>query len=157
MRDNLGRRSVCYMLPADTLVFRVSSGVQMRKGQVPDHTLSLGPGPAGPITRQPGRRAFFETCNVTNHSGEGLSFAEVSVGNGEWMSGASPDALPAFVAQLLRETGVGCAGLWNPQWDDFSGTCGGDSFPLTKAASSPFQLESVTSLPFLREATQLDA
>ncbi|XP_065291308.1 uncharacterized protein [Dermacentor albipictus] len=129
-------QSACYLLPADTYTFKVA--------QVADDTpapseQSLGPGVEGNVTGEPGRMAYFESCQlVAAYATLALSFGVVAAKLDSWVSYTQPRLLAAFVERLHDNVSATCVGLWNPQWDDFGALCGSESYPLARAVFRHF-------------------
>ncbi|XP_050036441.2 uncharacterized protein [Dermacentor andersoni] len=128
--------SICYMLPADVLSFRVARGYD---GNVSDSVLpseeGLGFGPAGNATGLPGRMAYFEACRLVR---DGFSVLDLEYGvvasrDDVWLSYTTPRQMARFADALRDNLTAGCLGLWNPQWDDFAAACGGLEYPLVRA------------------------
>ncbi|XP_077553048.1 uncharacterized protein LOC144167742 [Haemaphysalis longicornis] len=54
-------------------------------------------------------------------------------GSGALVSFLSPEKARSFVAAVHEEAGSKCLGFWNPEYDDFTGSCGGPHYPLIRA------------------------
>ncbi|XP_049527658.1 uncharacterized protein LOC119458747 [Dermacentor silvarum] len=128
--------SVCYMLPADVLSFRVARGYnENASDSVLPSEEGHGYGPAGNATGLPGRMAYFEACRLVR---DGFSVLDLEYGvvasrDDVWLSYTTPQQMVRFADALRDNLTAGCLGLWNPQWDDFAAACGGLEYPLTRA------------------------
>lgn len=133
--DKARWKSLCVAVPADTLTFTVRlAAVASSRRRVLEHEPSIGQGPPGHVTKEPGRQAYFETCNnLVNFTIRKFSYSVAAASGPVWLSYANPDKIAAFVDVLVNRSGVSCVGLWNPEWDDFAGVCGEKPFPLTRA------------------------
>ncbi|XP_049526295.1 chitinase-3-like protein 2 isoform X2 [Dermacentor silvarum] len=116
---------LCYLFPADTYTYRV---------QPPDTTKSLGPGIQGPVTKNAGRIAYFETCKIASAYSKRFTDYGVEALHGDsFLAYTEPQLLGRFVDYMHERASATCVGIWDPQMDDFGDACGFGEYPLTSA------------------------
>ncbi|XP_065291304.1 uncharacterized protein [Dermacentor albipictus] len=116
---------LCYLFPADTYTYRVKP---------PDTTQSLGPGIEGDVTKHAGRMAYFETCLLAStYSKHVTDYGVEALRADSFLAYTEPQLLGRFVDDLHKNASATCVGIWNPQMDDFGGSCGSGKYPLTSA------------------------
>lgn len=127
--------SVCYLLPADVLSFRVTQRHANASHPVLPSEEGRGFGPAGNATGLPGRMAYFEACRLVRDGFDllDLEYGVVAARDDVWLSYTTPDHMARFADALRDNLTAGCLGLWNPQWDDFAAVCGGLEYPLARS------------------------
>ncbi|XP_064485729.1 chitinase-3-like protein 1 [Ornithodoros turicata] len=125
------RQKTCLLLPARALTF------QLQRNASPSETepLSIGPGLQGSITRVRGQLAYYERCHMVANNCSHLrtEYGEAAVCGDTWTAYPALPDLPHFACDIERASGINCLGVWDSDWDDFTGTCGHGDFPLTKA------------------------
>lgn len=118
---------------------------------------TVGPGPAGPVTREAGYLGYSEICTqllaskdwkITRDAGV---VAPVAVKGNLWIGYDDAQSLTAKVL-FARSLGLAGAMVWSIETDDFSGTCGGMKNPLQRAIrdalhSNATMPRPTTSLP----------
>ncbi|KAL3223645.1 hypothetical protein MRX96_027232 [Rhipicephalus microplus] len=78
--------------------------------------------------------SYGSTCsmNITNVYSRGQATVGVTA-FGDTVSFLEPPNASKFAASLCKEAQTDCIAFWDPESDDYAGTCGGPSFPLIKA------------------------
>ncbi|KAH8039689.1 hypothetical protein HPB51_008282 [Rhipicephalus microplus] len=78
--------------------------------------------------------SYGSTCsmNITNVYSRGQATVGVTA-FGDTVSFLEPPNASKFAASLCKEAKTDCVAFWDPESDDYAGTCGGPSFPLIKA------------------------
>ncbi|KAH8028066.1 hypothetical protein HPB51_012652 [Rhipicephalus microplus] len=128
--------SVCYLLPADVLSFRVAQRTRTRRTRCYPARTVAGFGPAGRATgcaRSHGVLRGVPTGPGGLSTSSTSSTASLHLGDGVWLSYTAPQQMKHFADALRDNLTAGCLGLWNPQWDDFAAACGGLEYPLARA------------------------
>lgn len=99
---------------------------------------TVGPGPAGPITREAGYLGYNEICSQLQSSKDWKItrdpsvVAPVAVKGNLWIGYDDPKSLTAKV-QFARSLGLAGAMVWSIETDDFLGTCGATKNSLQSA------------------------
>ncbi|XP_075556102.1 uncharacterized protein LOC142588355 isoform X1 [Dermacentor variabilis] len=108
--------SICYMLPADVLSFRVARSYDKNASDsVLPSEEGLGFGPAGNATGLPGRMAYFEACRLVRggFSVLDLEYGVVASRDDVWLSYTTPRQMARFADALRDNLTAWCLGLWN--------------------------------------------
>ncbi|KAG0417859.1 hypothetical protein HPB47_005304 [Ixodes persulcatus] len=53
--------------------------------------------------------------------------------SGDVISYLHPDRARSYVAAVHKRSRSACLGFWNPEFDDYAGSCGGPSYPVIRA------------------------
>lgn len=98
---------------------------------------TTGPGPAGPVTREPGYLGYNEICSQLKSGTWKITrdprvVAPVAVSGNVWIGYDDAESLTAKV-QFARSLGLAGAMVWSIETDDFHGACGGGKNPLQEA------------------------
>lgn len=112
---------------------------------------TTGPGPAGPVTREPGYLGYNEICSQMKSGKWKITrdprvVAPVAVSGNIWIGYDDAESLTAKV-QFARSLGLAGAMVWSIETDDFHGACGGGKNPLQKAIRDALASTAVVTTP----------
>ncbi|CAI9555120.1 unnamed protein product, partial [Staurois parvus] len=110
---------------------------------------TLGSGPAGPYTKQPGIWAYYEICHfIKTGARSEWSFSEdvpYAFHGSDWV-GYDNTISFQLKADWLMQNNFGGAMVWSLDMDDFTGTfCNQGKFPLVSALKETLGIDSTSS------------
>ncbi|XP_077484705.1 uncharacterized protein LOC144094656 [Amblyomma americanum] len=136
VRSLTNQRSLCVMVPAGALAFRVANQ-EGATGQVLEGEESLGPAPASKVS-PPGFRSLYEACTeAAKMAVHETTYSVLAAANGLWLSYTSGSRLSAFLDEAKAE-GFSCGGVWDSEMDDFPNYCRHGSYPLMATTAAKF-------------------
>ncbi|XP_064474390.1 chitinase-3-like protein 2 [Ornithodoros turicata] len=114
---------------------------------------TTGPGPAGPITQQPGSLGYNEICTMLGAGGWKITrdpnvVAPVAVKDKLWIGYDDVGSLKAKV-NFAQTLGLGGVMTWSIETDDFNGKCHGTKNPLLTAIHGALAGGEVTVKPIV--------
>ncbi|XP_066934546.1 acidic mammalian chitinase-like [Clytia hemisphaerica] len=99
----------------------------------------IAPGTPGPYTGEAGFKAYYEICNSAWTSkvctGNSEARAPHGVANGVWVGFDDEESVVYKVNNIVKDMGLGGIMFWALDLDDFTGSCGGEKYPIIKAAN----------------------
>lgn len=106
--------------------------------------LSLGAGPAGPYSKEPGTLTYLEICMNINEGGwttvyDNQQHSLYSFKGNHWVSYENVESVK-IKAQYAINRGLGGVMIWAIDHDDFRNACGGGSMPLLNAVNSVIRI-----------------
>ncbi|XP_077514282.1 chitinase-3-like protein 1 isoform X2 [Amblyomma americanum] len=120
---------------------------------------TVGPGPAGPITREAGYLGYNEICSQLQSSKDWKItrdprvVAPVAVKGNLWIGYDDAQSLTAKV-EFLRSLGLAGAMVWSIETDDFQGACGTTKNPLQRAIREALAGNATVTTTTLAPTTQ---
>ena len=107
-----------------------------------------GPGSPGSYTGESGFLAYYEICNREWSSkvctSTSSALAPFGITNGDWVGFDDEESVAYKVQNIVKPNSLGGIMFWALDLDDFEGVCGGERYPIIKAANRALLQDIVT-------------
>ncbi|CAL8134680.1 unnamed protein product [Orchesella dallaii] len=131
LASNAPPEKICVGVPFHAQNFELASNTETGL-----RAKAVGPGPAGPFTKQKGMLAYYEVCTrnwTTVHDSENR-MGPYSYQNMQWVSYDDTDIIETK-CEFVKDLGLGGVMIWSLDLDDFRGDCG-PKYPLLKTINN---------------------